>query len=644
MKNLVENMEGKRLVNSRYITGFNGIRTIAAAGVILYHLLPNRVKGGYLGVPVFFVLSGYLLTDLLRYEYQQKGFVDILAFYVRRMKRLYPALILMLISSSFYITLFQRDLLNNLRGVVASSLLYWNNWWQIFNDSSYFDRFGNESPFIHLWSLAVEGQFYFIWPLTFVLLVKLMRSKGKIFGILFGASLFSFLLMWLFYKPGMDPTRVYYGTDTRLFSILLGCGLAFIWPSWRMKKVISKNSQILLNRIGFILFFLLLLSFCFLNNGWTFSYRGGIFLVSVISMLLIAVVAHPGASWNKWLTNPVFDYIGKRSYGIYLYQYPIIIFYEDKVKNVGTHPWLSSFIEVLLVLLVSEFSYRFFEKPLMMFNYKMTLIKIKEMFADLRAGQNKVKALFASAILLVSFFGLVSAPSDLLTKEQKKVQKQIEKNKRKLAEHKKKIASKKIVTDGTGIVDTKKFNYLMTEDDHKKASLVPLTVFGDSVMLGSAAAFQDVFPRATIDGIIGRQAYTSAEELCIKKQAGQLTEVIWLSIGTNGEITGEQIDEIMDILGKDIYVFWSTVHVPTRVWQNGNNKLLTIKAQHYKNLYLINWYGMASSHDNWFYEDKVHPNSIGEPYYVNYVAKSIVDHIPDKIIKKFQKNMDKNKI
>ncbi|MDR3156336.1 MAG: acetyltransferase [Lactobacillales bacterium] len=643
-------MEGKRLVNSRYITGFNGIRTIAVVSVILYHLFPNRVKGGYLGVPVFFVLSGYLITDLLRQEYKEKGLVNIRLFYVRRIKRLYPALILMLISSSFYITLFQRDLLNNLRGVVASSLLYWNNWWQIFNDSSYFDRFGNESPFTHLWSLAVEGQFYFIWPLIFVLLVKLVRSKGKIFGILFGASLSSFLLMWLFYKPGIDPTRVYYGTDTRLFSILLGCGLAFIWPSWRMKKVISKNSQILLNRIGLGSFLFLLLSFFLLNNGWSFSYRGGFFLVSIISMVLIAVVAHPGASWNKWLTNPVFDYIGKRSYGIYLYQYPIIIFYEDKVKNVGTHPWLSSFIEVLLVLLVSEFSYRFFEKPLMMFNYKMTLIKIKEMFAGLYAWQNKVKALFASAILLIFFIGLVSAPSNLLTKEQAKVQKQMEKNKRKLAEHRKKIASekivvsKKIVTNGTDIVDAKKFNYLMTEEDQRKTSFIPLTVFGDSVMLGSAAAFQEVFPKATIDGVIGRQAYTSAEELRIKQQAGQLTEMVWLSLGTNGEVTSDQVDEIMDILGKNTYVFWSTVHVPTRAWQNGNNKLLTTKAEHYKNLYLIDWHGMANSHDNWFYEDQVHPNSTGQPYYVNYVAKTIVDHIPDKIMEKIQKIIDKNKI
>ena len=146
----------KRLKNSRYITGFDGLRSLAVVGVIFYHLLPTSMKGGYLGVPIFFVVSGYLITDLLRQEWEQNGKINIWQFYVRRMKRLYPALVFMLVTASAYITLFQRGLLNNLRGVVVSSLLYVNNWWQINNGLSYFDRFANESPFTHIWSLAVE--------------------------------------------------------------------------------------------------------------------------------------------------------------------------------------------------------------------------------------------------------------------------------------------------------------------------------------------------------------------------------------------------------------------------------------------------------------------------------------------------------
>ncbi len=169
----------KRLKTSRYITGFDGIRTLAVIGVILYHLLPTQMRGGYLGVPVFFVVSGYLITDLLRQEWDQNGRIAVKDFYVRRMKRLYPGMVVMLLLSAAYITLFQRNLLNNLRGVVVSSLLYVNNWWQINHGLSYFDRFGNESPFTHLWSLAVEGQNYLIWPLLFILLMKLVKIVGR---------------------------------------------------------------------------------------------------------------------------------------------------------------------------------------------------------------------------------------------------------------------------------------------------------------------------------------------------------------------------------------------------------------------------------------------------------------------------------
>lgn len=172
---------GKRLKHSRYITGFDGIRSLAVIGVILYHLMPAQMRGGYLGVPVFFVVSGYLITDLLLQEWKQTGRIDIKQFYYRRMKRLYPALVTMLIGASAYITLFQRNLLNNLRGNVISSLFYVNNWWQINHGMSYFDRFSGESPFTHIWSLAVETQNYILWPIVFVLLMKLVKIRGKSF-------------------------------------------------------------------------------------------------------------------------------------------------------------------------------------------------------------------------------------------------------------------------------------------------------------------------------------------------------------------------------------------------------------------------------------------------------------------------------
>ncbi|MDR1521495.1 MAG: acetyltransferase [Streptococcaceae bacterium] len=641
-------MKNKRLASARYITGFDGVRTIAVIGVIIYHLLPNIMKGGYLGVPIFFVISGYLITDLLYQEYRQNGFIDIKGFYARRMKRLYPAMVLMLIGASFYITTFQRNLSNNLRGIVLSSLTYLNNWWQIYHNSSYFNRFGNESPFTHLWSLAVEGQYYFIWPIAFILLIKFIRNQGKIFLGLASFSFISFILMWAFYTPGKDPTRVYFGTDTRMFSILLGSALAFVWPSWRMRKNIAPNSRKWLNFLGFGALILLTLSFFFLDSSLIFVYRGGLFLVSILAMILIAITAHPGAKWNKWLTSPIFTYIGKRSYGIYLYQYPIMIFYETKFKNSGTHPWIRFFVELFAIFIISELSYRFFEKPLAVFDYRQTLKKLKKFYGKPLTLKSKWKTLLSSMVILIAFIGIITAPTNLLTTEQKKVQKQIEENKKKLAAKankkkvlsKKKIISKKIATNGTDEIDTKKFNYIMTDEDHKIAEHVPLFVFGDSVMLAAGKTIQEIFPKAIIDGTISRQAYTSAEELKEKKEAKQLTKIVWLSLGTNGYITSENFDSIMTVLGSDTAIFWTTVHVPTRSWQNSVNHLLKEKVKKYKNLYLIDWYKMSNAHKDWFSkEDQVHPNIIGVPYYANYVAKTIVDHLPKKLKQKIQKEI-----
>ncbi|KFN93515.1 acyltransferase [Tetragenococcus muriaticus PMC-11-5] len=194
-------MEKKRIKNSRYITGIDGIRTLAVIGVIFYHLMPSALPGGYLGVPILLVISGYLVTDLLRQEWQQNDKISVLKFYTRRLKRLYPSLVTVLVVSTAYITLFQRNLLNNLRGSVVSSLLYVNNWWQIDHGLSYFDRFGNESPFTHLWTMAVEGQNYLIWPILFILLVKFVKRKDRIFYILSIGALLSAIGMAIGFYP-----------------------------------------------------------------------------------------------------------------------------------------------------------------------------------------------------------------------------------------------------------------------------------------------------------------------------------------------------------------------------------------------------------------------------------------------------------
>ena len=619
--------QNKQVRKNRYITGFDGIRTLAVAGVIFYHLFPNFMSGGYLGVPVFFTVSGYLITDIMRQEWSKSQEIDIKSFYVRRMKRLYPGLITMLILSSAYITLFQQDLLNNLRSVVASSLLYYNNWWQIFKGFSYFDRFTTQSPFTHIWSLSVEVQNYLIWPFIFIILEKYVKKRGRIFGIILGAAVSSALLMAILYSPGADPTRVYYGTDTRIFSIFIGSALAFIWPSTRLKAEIPGKARQLLNGIGIVSLIVLVLSFIFLSDHYTFVYYGGMFILSLFSALLIAVTAHPGADMNKWLTNPIFTWIGKRSYGIYLYQFPIMIFYEAKIDNISEHVFLHSLIEIALIFGISELSYRFIEKPLGRFHYKYTWFAIKDFFRKPFLNLPKITVSIVLFLSCIASYGLVIAPSNEVTADQKQLQESIKENKKKADERKSKEKAKNQGSTVSSSTEqtTPEIDYSLSEDQLKKAQNMDVTVFGDSVVLDAATGLQEVFPKMIIDGEVGRQLYTSTP-LIQKLDSGKLLkDTVLVGLGTNGSFTETQFTEFMNAIGSNRKVYWINVRVPTRRWQNDVNLMLDEMEKKYSNLTIIDWYDYSNSHEDWFYEDRVHPNVEGQVKYAGFIAKKILE-------------------
>ncbi|EOL44756.1 acyltransferase [Enterococcus phoeniculicola] len=609
----------KRLHSSRYITGIDGLRSLAVIGVILYHLLPSSMKGGYLGVPVFFTVSGYLITDLLCQEWDQDKRINIGQFYVRRMKRLYPSLVFLLVTASAYITLFQRNLLSNLREIVFSSLVYLNNWWQINNGMSYFDRFANESPFTHIWSLAVEGQNYLIWPILFYLLMKFVKRRDWVFYFIMVLSIASAIWMAVLYTPNADPTRVYYGTDTRFFSIGLGSALALVWPSTRLKKEIPVQAKKLMNYAGIISFLLLALAFLFFDAHYDFMYYGGMFLISLICVVLVAVTAHPGASLNKWLTNPVFTWIGKRSYGIYLYQFPVMIFYEAKISNLGDHVWLHTLIELILILTISELSYRFIEKPLGKFNYGQLITNMKARLKTPFLPKEIAVLVVSGLVFLTAVVGWAIAPETELTADQSKLQQQLAANKK---------AAEKSKTSGQEAVDPKKLTkkYELTSKQAEQAKNLPLTLFGDSLALGATADLQDVFPNIIVDGEIGRQLYDSPPMLQSLIDKKLLKDNVLMVLGTNGSFTEAQMDSVMTTIGKR-NVYWVNTHVPTKRWQNEVNTMLEKAEKKYDNLVVIDWYDYSKDHDEWFYDDRVHPNEEGMDRYVSFVSAKILEAV-----------------
>ncbi|HYZ06407.1 MAG TPA: acyltransferase family protein [Rubrobacter sp.] len=349
--------------SQRYMPGLDGLRAIAVLAVIAYHLNPAWAPGGLLGVGVFFTLSGYLITDLLLGQRAAVGSLRLGDFWLRRARRLLPALFLMLAVVVAWVTLLDRSLLPGLRGDVLAAVGYVSNWWNIIREASYFARFGPPPPLDHLWSLAVEEQFYLIWPWLLWLGLRYLPGRYTLAALTLAGAALSAAAMALIYQPGVDPTRVYEGTDTRAFGLLIGAALAMVWPSCELRTDrINLRGRLLMDGAGVVGLVVIGLLIWRTSEYSPFLYNGGIVLLSVATVLLLTALVHP-ASWLGvavgW--SPL-RWLGVRSYGIYLWHYPIIV-----LTAPGPQQRASLSLEVLQVaatIVVAALSWQFFEEPI----------------------------------------------------------------------------------------------------------------------------------------------------------------------------------------------------------------------------------------------------------------------------------------
>lgn len=620
--------KAKRLKSSRYMSGLDGLRALAVIGVIFYHLTPHILPGGFLGVPIFFVLSGYLISDLLIQEFEQNGKISLKQFWKRRLNRLYPALVTMLILVTGWITIFERSLLLNIRNMILTSLVYLNNWWQISQGASYFDRFTTPSPFVHLWSLAIEGQFYLIWPVIVVFAIVFIKRNDWIFYTFIGVSILSALLMAILYVPGADPSRVYYGTDTRAFSLLIGSALAFIWPSTKLKKNLPNAGRVTLDAVGVLSLGLLIWLMVQLMDSDPFTYYGGIFIFSLISGILVAVVAHPATWLAKLLSLQPLKWIGQRSYGLYLWQYPVMILYEVKVGDTSLHPLRHLIIQITLIILISEASYRFVEMPFKKLNIREVLNW--NVIADhgkslwrnqtITGKMHKVGIVLLSLILIISLVGFTVAPVGdspgkiRLAAQLKANQTKIDKQKQDLIKQKNKKVEELAVREPL---------FGLTPEQMKEAGELKVTLIGDSVMLSVVNPVEQLFPKAVIDGVIGRQLYQTVPVVESLKQEDKLGNPVVIALGTNGAFTDKQMDDLLAAVGDSKKVYLVNTQVPKN-WKNSVNQGISSAAKRHSNVEVIDWNSYSQNHSDWFYEDGVHPNETGAEEYTKLIATSVL--------------------
>jgi peptidoglycan/LPS O-acetylase OafA/YrhL len=352
----------------RYMPGLDGLRAIAVLGVIAYHLGFGWAPGGLLGVGVFFTLSGYLITDILLNQVDHGG-LRLKSFWLARARRLLPGLFVMLVVVMAWVTLIGPHQPADFRTAALSAAAYFNNWWLVFHDVSYFARFAPPSPLNHLWSLSVEEQFYILWPFLLMLglwLVPEVRfSTGvrfRLAAVTLGAALLSGILMAILYRPSLDPSRVYYGTDTRALELLAGAALAMVWPSRRLSGRIVPQARQTLDAIGAVGLLVILLMFWRVGEFSSFLYRGGFAVLALASVLAVAAMAHPATRLGPIVGCRPMRWVGVRSYGIYLWHLPIIVLTTPEGAHT-TEP-LRALLQVAAIFAVAELSWRYVEDPI----------------------------------------------------------------------------------------------------------------------------------------------------------------------------------------------------------------------------------------------------------------------------------------
>ncbi|MCH5252398.1 MAG: acyltransferase [Lachnospiraceae bacterium] len=303
--------------------GLDALRGIGITGIVLYHMFPSVIRGGFLGVPLFFVLSGYLMFTTSEQAWESGDF-HIRDYYKKRIKKIVPPLFIMVMAVCCYLTIIKSSMLIGIRHEICSIFLGYENWWQISRNASYFSKLASSSPFTHLWFLAVEIQFYLLWPLLFLLYKKCCQvtSGKKMCFVFLLLALLSAGKMLFLYTPGGDPSRVYYGTDTMAFPLLIGIFLGALRQQYHTLCFTKKKNTLVLSGI-----FLLIICVLFLtvDGQFSFLYQGGMFFVSLFFAFMIHILENQEASPENLSKSSFLSLLGKKSYGIYLWHYPIII-------------------------------------------------------------------------------------------------------------------------------------------------------------------------------------------------------------------------------------------------------------------------------------------------------------------------------
>ncbi|HOG48491.1 MAG TPA: acyltransferase family protein [Anaerolineae bacterium] len=634
---------GRRL---EYLPGLDGLRALAVVAVLLYHSGLPWIPGGFLGVEVFFVVSGYLITALLLAEWRATGRLDCPAFWLRRARRLLPALYVCIgLTLAAGVALIPSEVVG-LRGDAAATAGYVTNWYLIFAHKPYFQAMGRPSLLQHLWSLAVEEQFYILWPLLLAGGLRLLRRRGMLCATLVGAAA-SAALMALLYQPHGDPSRIYYGTDTRAAGLLVGAALAMTL-AWQQPNARQGRAWGLARDAAGAGALLGLGCACLrLDERQPFLFQGGLALVAVASAIVIVAAAQPQGYLGRMLGWAPLRWVGLRSYSIYLWHWPVVMLTRPRLDVPLDGPALLA-LRLLVTAVLAELSYRLVELPIRGGALGRAWRRWRSAVGPQRRRLGARWVAAAAAVLAFSATVGISVaaaqpppvPSYLAVERIHVVPNTAAPPLQAAAAGEYRAVPgpqpEAVLDKDLFCCEPCRCAHQPTPRPTQPATPTPsptpdaappgparVYAIGDSVMLGAVGALQRALGDIEIDAAISRQFFAATNILRARRAAGLSSPVVVVHMGNNGGITRSEFDEMMQALAGVQRVVFLSLKVP-REWEGPNNAIIAEGVARYPNAVLVDWRAASLERPDYFWEDGIHLRPEGAQAYAALVAAAVM--------------------
>jgi peptidoglycan/LPS O-acetylase OafA/YrhL len=576
----------------RYIPAIDGLRAVAVIAVLLYHLGISWIPGGFLGVDLFFVISGYVITRLLLDSIQRSGGLDLRAFYIARIRRLLPPLLFMIITTALFVSLWAPDTIKRFLTDAPFSIFGAMNWWLVFRHTDYFETIGRPPLLQHTWSLGVEAQFYLLWPLILLLVLRFL-GKNKIPGTALLIATFSGISLLLLSlridsADAAQVSHVYFGTDTHSIGLFLGAALAVKWVPQNLSEEVNKKAQDFIDGIGIFGFLGILATFLFINESDPTLYKLAFPLAGIFGCAIITSVVHPASRFAPILSSRVMVWIGERSYAIYLWHWIVFQITRPAFDLEGS-PWALFTLRILLVLALSDISLRFVELPIRTGALEYWFKGMKYRTKEVRRRQKFLLTVGAISLITITTFASTNA---------------INTNSR-----------------AQNVLTTELEEVITPTSDSSTASTASkgLWVTGDSVILGIRHELDLRENVGLINARVGRQA-SELLDVIIGDKAKMPDSTIILNLGNNNKLTREQVVNIFEEIKNQPRIIVVNTAVP-RDWRVDNNALIREVISNYPNTYLVDWESVSLGRPEYFAPDGVHLVPTGVIAYVDAITQ-----------------------